>query len=241
MVLDVLELVFEREGIAFFRLDGNTKVAQRQDLIDEFCADDNDTPVFMLSTKAGGAGINLAKANKVIVFDSGFNPQDDVQAENRAHRIGQTKEVEVVRLVTRGTVEEQIYAMGLTKLRLDEEVAGDGSGDGDAASKDVGKETKKEEEGRKVVEELFWRKMGGGSGDGIATPKTEEQVAEVEKCLERVEKEARTPRKNEIKSEAAWPNQNEVAGRDEEKAEDQKERRDSVDLPSRSRRAVSSK
>lgn len=157
MVLDILELVLEREAIDYFRLDGTTRVSERQDLIDEFSADDNHTPVFMLSTKAGGAGINLAKANKVIVFDSGFNPQDDIQAENRAHRIGQLKEVEVVRLVSRGTVEEQIHAMGLTKLKLDEQVAGDGSEE--QQPKKENEESEKEIEGRNIVEEMFFNKL----------------------------------------------------------------------------------
>ncbi|EXJ88255.1 hypothetical protein A1O1_05185 [Capronia coronata CBS 617.96] len=156
MVLDILELVLEREAIEYFRLDGNTKVSERQDLIDEFSADDNRTPVFMLSTKAGGAGINLAKANKVIVFDSGFNPQDDIQAENRAHRIGQVKDVEVVRLVTKGSVEEQIYAMGLTKLKLDEQVAGEGA---EEQPKRDGEEDDKEIEGRMIVEDMFFQKL----------------------------------------------------------------------------------
>ena len=157
MVLDILELVLEREAIAYFRLDGSTKVAERQDLIDEFCDDENDTPVFMLSTKAGGAGINLAKASKVIVFDSGFNPQDDIQAENRAHRIGQVKEVEVIRLVSKGTVEEQIYAMGLTKLKLDEQVAGSDGGEEPVKKED--EETEKEVEGRQIVEDMFFQKL----------------------------------------------------------------------------------
>lgn len=159
MVLDILELVFSQEGIHYFRLDGNTKVPERQDMIDEFCDKNNHTPVFMLSTKAGGAGINLAAANKVIVFDSGFNPQDDIQAENRAHRIGQVKDVEVVRLITRGTVEEQIYAMGLTKLKLDEQVAGDEDGESDKAKERM------EEEGRKKVEEMFFSKLEDETDD----------------------------------------------------------------------------
>ena len=153
MVLDILEVVFSHETIDYFRLDGNTKVPERQDMIDEFCNEDNQTPVFMLSTRAGGAGINLAAANKVIVFDSGFNPQDDIQAENRAHRIGQVKDVEIVRLITRGTVEEQIYAMGLTKLKLDEQVAGDEDCESDKAKERM------EMEGMKKVEELFFSKL----------------------------------------------------------------------------------
>jgi SWI/SNF-related matrix-associated actin-dependent regulator of chromatin subfamily A containing DEAD/H box 1 len=91
-------------------------------------------------------GINLTAANKVIIFDSGFNPQDDIQAENRAHRVGQTKEVEVVRLITRGTIEEQIYAMGQSKLALDARVAGEEEGNSGA---------KAEKEGEKMVEEML--------------------------------------------------------------------------------------
>ena len=156
MVLDILELILERQAIGYFRLDGSTKVTERQDLIDEFSADENKTPVFMLSTKAGGAGINLAKANKVIIFDSGFNPQDDIQAENRAHRIGQEKDVEVIRLISRGTVEQQIYAMGLTKLKLDEQVAGDGE---EQPPRKENEETEKEAEGRLIVEDMLFKKL----------------------------------------------------------------------------------
>src|SRR5699024_6492774 len=93
----------------------------------------------------GGAGINLACANKVIIFDSSFNPQEDVQAENRAHRVGQTREVEVIRLVTKDTIEEQIYALGQTKLALDQAVAGD----------DTAESKKSEEAGMKAVEDMF--------------------------------------------------------------------------------------
>lgn len=125
-MMDILEEVLKTLDIKFMRLDGDTKIQDRQAMLDQF-ADDESIPVFMLSTRAGGAGINLASANKVIIFDSGFNPQDDIQAENRAHRVGQTREVEVIRLVTRGTIEEQIHALGESKLALDERVAGEGA------------------------------------------------------------------------------------------------------------------
>ena len=124
-MMDILEAVLETLGIRFMRLDGSTKMDERQSMIDKYNTDESIT-VFMLSTKAGGAGINLASANKVIIFDAGFNPQDDIQAENRAHRVGQTRDVEVIRLVTRGTIEEQIHALGESKLALDERVAGNG-------------------------------------------------------------------------------------------------------------------
>ncbi|KAL2835103.1 SNF2 family N-terminal domain-containing protein [Aspergillus cavernicola] len=143
MVMDILEDVLENQHLEFVRLDGQTSVEDRQSIMDAF-HERTDIPVFLLSTKAGGAGINLACANKVIIFDSSFNPQEDVQAENRAHRVGQTRDVEVIRLVTKATIEEQIYALGQTKLALDQAVAGE-----------EGAENKKSEEaGMKAVEEM---------------------------------------------------------------------------------------
>ncbi|KAH0544191.1 hypothetical protein FGG08_001636 [Glutinoglossum americanum] len=125
LVLNILEAVLDTLAMQYFRLDGGTKVQERQDMIDQFY-EEKDITVFLLSTKAGGSGINLACANKVIIFDLSFNPQEDLQAENRAHRVGQEREVEVVRLVMKGTIEEQIFALGETKLALDSRVAGEG-------------------------------------------------------------------------------------------------------------------
>ncbi|KAJ5781007.1 Helicase C-terminal [Penicillium paradoxum] len=144
MVMDILEHVLETLKIEFVRLDGRTNVEDRQSILDAF-HERTEIPVFLLSTKAGGAGINLACANRVVIFDSSFNPQEDVQAENRAHRVGQTREVEIYRLVTKGTIEEQIYALGQTKLALDQAVAGED----ETGSK------KSEEAGIKVVEEMM--------------------------------------------------------------------------------------
>ena len=145
-MMDVLEAVLETMNIKFLRLDGSTDMQVRQTMIDQF-TDDESITLFMLSTKAGGAGINLASANKVIIFDSGFNPQDDIQAENRAHRVGQTRDVEVVRLVTRGTIEEQIHALGESKIALDERVAGEGA--------TAAEEKQAEKAGEQMVERMF--------------------------------------------------------------------------------------
>lgn len=150
-MMDILEAVLETLSIKFMRLDGSTNMQIRQDIIDKFTTD-TSIPVFMLSTKAGGAGINLACANKVVIFDSSFNPQDDIQAENRAHRVGQTREVEVVRMVTRGTIEEQIHALGESKLALDERVAG-------ASGESAASEKKAEVEGEQKVEEMFFQAL----------------------------------------------------------------------------------
>ncbi|KAJ5299836.1 hypothetical protein N7476_011393 [Penicillium atrosanguineum] len=143
MVMDILENVLQTLQIEFVRLDGRTSVEDRQSILDHF-HEHTSIPVFLLSTKAGGAGINLACANKVVIFDSSFNPQEDVQAENRAHRVGQIREVEVFRFVTRDTIEEQIYALGQTKLALDHAVAGEDEGSG----------KKGEEAGMKAVESM---------------------------------------------------------------------------------------
>lgn len=153
MVMDILEHVLETLKIEFVRLDGRTNVEDRQSILDAF-HERTEIPVFLLSTKAGGAGINLACANRVIIFDSSFNPQEDVQAENRAHRVGQTREVEIYRLVTKGTIEEQIYALGQTKLALDQAVAGE---DGPDAKKS-------EEQGMKVVETMMLAELHGKEG-----------------------------------------------------------------------------
>lgn len=159
MVLDILEPVMEQLEMPFFRLDGNTKTDERQDMIDQFYKEEEIT-VFLLSTGAGGTGINLACANKVIIFDSSFNPQSDIQAENRAHRVGQMREVEVVRLVTRNTVEEQIHALGETKLALDDRVAG--------VIEDDAEGKKAEKQGAKIMEEMMIGKLEeelkGGQG-----------------------------------------------------------------------------
>lgn len=123
--LDLLEAVLDTLGIAFLRLDGQTPVEVRQDMIDKFY-EETDITVFLLSTKAGGFGINLACANTVIIFDLSFNPHDDKQAEDRAHRVGQTREVRVIRLVCKNTVEEKILELNNTKLALDKSVSGEG-------------------------------------------------------------------------------------------------------------------
>ena len=179
MVMDILEHVLQTLQIQFFRLDGTTSVEDRQSILDAF-HDQLEIPVFMLSTKAGGAGINLACANKVIIFDSSFNPQEDMQAENRAHRVGQTREVEVVRLVTKGTIEEQMYALGQTKLALDQRVAGEdevGTGTGAGGKK-------REEAGLKVVEDMVFASLEGNDEEA----KEKKEKVKEEKVKEEKEK-----------------------------------------------------
>ncbi|KAJ3352642.1 hypothetical protein HDU83_007836 [Entophlyctis luteolus] len=119
IMLDVLETVLETLGVKFLRLDGATNVGDRQSLVDEFNGDPSIS-VFLLSTKAGGLGLNLTCANVVILHDMDFNPHNDAQAEDRAHRVGQLREVTVLKLVAPESVEEQIVKLANTKLQLDQ-------------------------------------------------------------------------------------------------------------------------
>ncbi|KAF9227391.1 hypothetical protein BS17DRAFT_727605 [Gyrodon lividus] len=123
-ILDILQTVLKQKDIKYLLLTGSTAVDVRQSLVDEF-TEDESIPVFLLSTKAGGMGINLTAASVVILFDQDFNPHNDRQAQDRAYRIGQKRDVDVVKLITRGTIEEDMLRLGETKLALDEAVAGD--------------------------------------------------------------------------------------------------------------------
>jgi SWI/SNF-related matrix-associated actin-dependent regulator of chromatin subfamily A member 5 len=118
-VLDILEDYCRLIGHEYCRIDGNTDGEKRDSQMDEFNEDGSSKFVFLLSTRAGGLGINLATADIVILYDSDWNPQVDLQAMDRAHRIGQKKPVQVFRFVTEGTVEEKIIERADRKLFLD--------------------------------------------------------------------------------------------------------------------------
>ena len=132
-ILDILQVILKQESIKFLVLTGSTPVDVRQGLVDEF-TEDESIPVFLLSTKAGGMGINLTAASVVILFDQDFNPHNDRQAADRAYRIGQKRDVEIIKLISRGTIEEDMLKLGETKLALDEAVAGDADGDGETTA-----------------------------------------------------------------------------------------------------------
>lgn len=118
-MIDILEDYCYWRQYNYCRLDGNTPHEDRQRQINEFNEDDSKKFIFMLSTRAGGLGINLATADVVILYDSDWNPQMDLQAMDRAHRIGQKKQVKVFRMITENTVEEKIVERAEIKLRLD--------------------------------------------------------------------------------------------------------------------------
>ena len=102
-MLQLIEEYLKCKDYKYERIDGQVKAKERQASIDRYNNPHKKRDVFLLSTKAGGVGINLTSANVVIIYDSDWNPQNDVQATARAHRIGQKSEVQVYRLVTCNT------------------------------------------------------------------------------------------------------------------------------------------
>jgi len=140
IVLDLLEDYLHEMSYEFERLDGSTSQADRQAGIDRFNRDGSGF-VYLLSTRAGGMGITLTAADTAVIYDSDWNPQNDLQAMARCHRIGQTKEVKVYRLVTKATYEQSLFETSAKKYGLDEAVLGGGDGaDGGGAGAKSAKE-----------------------------------------------------------------------------------------------------
>jgi chromodomain-helicase-DNA-binding protein 4 len=117
--LTIMEDFLDGLGLQHRRLDGQTSSLEKQKRIDEFNAPGSPYFAFLLSTRAGGVGINLATADTVLILDPDFNPHQDIQALSRAHRIGQKNKVLVFQLMTRGSVEEKIMQVGKRKMALD--------------------------------------------------------------------------------------------------------------------------
>ncbi|WFD06104.1 hypothetical protein MVES1_001445 [Malassezia vespertilionis] len=119
-MLDILEDYCLFRDYKYCRIDGSTNHEDRISAIDEYNKPESEKFVFLLTTRAGGLGINLTSADTVVLFDSDWNPQADLQAMDRAHRIGQTKQVYVYRFVTENAIEERVLERAAQKLRLDQ-------------------------------------------------------------------------------------------------------------------------
>ncbi|TPX39409.1 hypothetical protein SeLEV6574_g07232 [Synchytrium endobioticum] len=119
-MLDILEDYCSWKGYQYCRIDGQTQHEDRVRSIDEYNAENSEKFIFLLTTRAGGLGINLATADVVVMYDNDWNPQVDLQAEDRAHRIGQKKQVKVFRFITENTIDEKIIEKATQKLRLDQ-------------------------------------------------------------------------------------------------------------------------
>lgn len=122
-MIDLIEEYCEHRAYNCFRLDGRISGNDRQKSIDKFNKDPSSF-VFLLSTRAGGVGINLTAADIVIIFDSDWNPQNDIQAMARCHRIGQSKQVKIYRLITRRSFEQEMFDRASKKLGLEQAVLG---------------------------------------------------------------------------------------------------------------------
>ncbi|XP_064474834.1 chromodomain-helicase-DNA-binding protein 1-like isoform X2 [Ornithodoros turicata] len=118
-MLDIISDYLQLRRFPFQRLDGSIKGELRRQALEHFNADASQDFCFLLSTRAGGLGINLATADTVVIFDSDWNPQNDLQAQARAHRIGQKNQVNIYRLVTKNSVEEDIIERAKRKMVLD--------------------------------------------------------------------------------------------------------------------------
>lgn len=137
-ILDLLEVLMDHMSFRYMRLDGSTSVAERQGMIDTY-NEDTGIFVFLLSTRAGGLGINLTAADTVILHDLDFNPTNDEQACDRCHRIGQTKPVSIYKLVSEDTVDHNIYKLGETKTQLNHAVLGKLNAHSESHSKNAAK------------------------------------------------------------------------------------------------------
>ena len=127
-MLDILEIFLNIHGFTYVRLDGSTKVELRQQIVDKF---NNDKKVFCFisSTRSGGIGLNLTGADSIIFYDTDWNPAMDKQAQDRCHRIGQTRTVHIYRLITLSTIEENIFKKSIQKRELNYVVMEDGKFD----------------------------------------------------------------------------------------------------------------
>lgn len=119
-LLDILEDYCVFRDFKYCRIDGGTAHEDRIKAIDDYNKPDSEKFIFLLTTRAGGLGINLTSADIVVLYDSDWNPQADLQAMDRAHRIGQTKQVVVYRFVTENAIEEKVLERAAQKLRLDQ-------------------------------------------------------------------------------------------------------------------------
>ena len=192
MMLDILEEYCILRKFKTARIDGQTKGNDRQEAIDAFSRPDSDYFVFLLSTRAGGLGINLTAADTVIIYDSDWNPQNDSQATARCHRIGQKQEVTVYRLLTRHTYEYEMFERASRKLAIESVVLDRTKLNMQTTASVDG--TPKEEEGEGVV---------ATPETAIATPTPIESIAEevpVETTMA-MEEEEREGEAEEAKSE----------------------------------------
>ncbi|XP_054271279.1 chromatin-remodeling ATPase INO80 [Macrosteles quadrilineatus] len=187
-MIDLLEEYMWHRKLTYMRLDGSSKISDRRDMVADFQAR-TDIFVFLLSTRAGGLGINLTAADTVIFYDSDWNPTVDQQAMDRAHRLGQTKQVTVYRLICKGTIEERILQRAREKSEIQRMVISGGNFKSDTLKpKEVVSLLLDDEE----IEKKYRQKQA-------ERRKAEEYKAEKEKEKERKRKQTFGPFKEPVK------------------------------------------
>ncbi|AET40158.1 RSC chromatin remodeling complex ATPase subunit STH1 Ecym_5403 [Eremothecium cymbalariae DBVPG len=135
-VMTIMEDFLRMRGLKYMRLDGGTRAEDRTGMLKQFNSPNSDYFCFLLSTRAGGLGLNLQTADTVIIFDTDWNPHQDLQAQDRAHRIGQKNEVRILRLITTDSVEEVILERAMQKLDIDGKVIQAGKFDNKSTSEE---------------------------------------------------------------------------------------------------------
>jgi superfamily II DNA/RNA helicase len=178
-MLDILEAFLNINGHTYLRLDGSTGIERRQRYMDRF---NNDTKIFcfILSTRSGGLGINLTGADTVIFYDSDWNPAMDAQAQDRAHRIGQTREVHIYRLISEHTIEENILIKAKQKRNLDIMVMDQGKFDASQLKSKGDTSKSEDDDARDVYTKGSLRAILGAIDDGPEGDTKEGGVDEVE-------------------------------------------------------------
>uniref|UniRef100_A0A915AGW7 Helicase ssl-1 n=1 Tax=Parascaris univalens TaxID=6257 RepID=A0A915AGW7_PARUN len=169
-MLDVLQAFLSFHGYQYFRLDGTTGIEQRQAMMERFNSDPKIF-CFILSTRSGGIGVNLTGADTVIFYDSDWNPTMDAQAQDRCHRIGQTRNVTIYRLISERTIEENILKKAMQKRRLGELAIDEGGFTPEFFKGDN-------------LRELF---QGEAAVADVVVPVTVSDVAELEKAMAKLE------------------------------------------------------
>ena len=183
MVLDLIQDFMNASGHETERLDGNTSAENRQAGIDRF-----NTPgagfAYLLSTRAGGMGITLTSADTAIIFDSDWNPQNDLQAMARCHRIGQTKEVKVYRFITKDTYEQSLFETASRKYGLDEAILG-GGGDDEYGGGEGRQSKKTAKEQAQRINELLKFGVHGALKDGSGEEANAFEAEDIDEILAR--------------------------------------------------------
>ncbi|KAJ3261825.1 choline dehydrogenase 7 [Boothiomyces macroporosus] len=164
--LDLIQEYLRAQNWQFERIDGGVRGEYRQAAIDRFSEEGSECFVFLLCTRAGGVGINLTAADTCIIFDSDWNPQNDLQAQSRCHRIGQKKSVKIYRLITRNTYEREMFDRASMKLGLDKAVLQrNGSGNDPFDSKSKNSSLSKQEVEELLKKGAYGAFMDDGAGD----------------------------------------------------------------------------